>query len=56
MNSRKLIMVLIIVCYFIIIINLFKNVKRLTINNSVHLSAVWENTALVQWMRFEPLG
>ena len=24
--------------------------------NSVHLGAIWENTALVQWIRCEPLG
>ena len=24
--------------------------------NGVHLSAIWENTALVQWIRCEPLG
>ena len=24
--------------------------------NGVHLSAIWDNTALVQWIRCEPLG
>ena len=24
--------------------------------NGVHLSAIWENTALVPWIRCEPLG
>ena len=35
---------------------MFKLVKYTRYANGVHLSAIWENTALVQWIRCEPLG